>query len=512
MFDYSGAGIKRLTDRLERSASDRRPKKGIYYPYTVHRTYLCGHPDEYVQVDEVTGSTPCRIQHCIVPPIKQPYTGAERAYQQTLERCRNCAVALRSEKRRNGETRSQNTCEGTVQADGQWKKDGFLHVLRRHRFGNSSKYPVKWEDEGPENVVFSSMKDLHEEVQKERGRMPHAIVPYEDRMGNRDVDGPGKRRYIVAERVDPDLLPAPRAPNPLRKKQQQQATSEEVVSQGLWRSNTDRTTRVREVSDSTLEITRHSDPQHSHSSRYYGGIGSSQNYRRDEDGDKTPTQESMRSHNQSSQRDRGAGYGETEAFRRSDPQESVSHGYFDEARRAPPSSTTLLDEMQHPQRPRGSVRRSGGTKTSDITVPQQLDRGAPLRRHLSPAYSPPAPQNHQGMLRERVQRSSPLAPVDEIQRGSAGGAQHRGVYGTRLSGDNVPPGYGTAYSNPHGRVVNQSSSNRGSGEMRRGFSGYRANEKRSPRTSEEQSRRDVQVNEEALRLLEGGPPPRERPS
>lgn len=181
--------------------------QGHTYPYTVHRVYLCGHPDEYIKVDRGPKTNLQKILHTIVP---QPHTiqgKTVRPYRQTLRHCKKCAEAHRGSVRH---PKPLAAHQSQSQGGRSEEKNGFTYVLMRERFSERGREPIRWPDERETDVghdAFRGLKGLHEKMEIGRNFVPHDAISYEERTGRRIVEGPkregsGKLVYVVQTAVD----------------------------------------------------------------------------------------------------------------------------------------------------------------------------------------------------------------------------------------------------------------------------------------------------------------------
>lgn len=203
--EFLHAPMERLTNRL--SAAAPRNPKGAGYPYIMHRAYLCGHPDEWIKVHEIPGVQPRRLQHTLVSAFVPGTRELRMAYDCTLERCPRCADEHQAQRRQERPyecTRSLAANQGEVQSSEDCVKDGFLHVLRRERFGSKvkSERPVRWIDEGDQNKVYRMLREMHVKTEAERGIKQHERI-YEDERPQEQLltNSDRRKRYVTARRV-----------------------------------------------------------------------------------------------------------------------------------------------------------------------------------------------------------------------------------------------------------------------------------------------------------------------
>ncbi|KAF1966286.1 hypothetical protein BU23DRAFT_331125 [Bimuria novae-zelandiae CBS 107.79] len=186
--------------------------QGPKYPYTIHRMYLCGHPDEYIQIDKAPDTNPPRLLHTIVPPPLVVRGKTVKPYKQTRERCTKCAKAHRASKRH---PRSLAAHRIQPQSSDSTERNGFTHVLRRESFFGRGEEPTRWPEEregDPGYRDYSCLKELHHQVESGKNVRPHSAVAFEERAGRRTVEGPkwegrGKLVYVAQTAVDPALAP-----------------------------------------------------------------------------------------------------------------------------------------------------------------------------------------------------------------------------------------------------------------------------------------------------------------
>jgi hypothetical protein len=192
---------------------------GKLYPYLLHRTYLCGHPDECIEVDLVSSlSRSPVIQHTHIPLPQKPRC---KPYQQTLERCPQCAKHYQAQRRQaksSEPVRSLAAYQGHIQGGKTSKKDGFLQTIARYRFQNTPRVPVVWKDEGPDDSAHTFLKNMHDQAMAERDYKSHTAVPYRARR-DKHVIGPTVEAnrtltYAIMVHVDEALIPPPREPTP----------------------------------------------------------------------------------------------------------------------------------------------------------------------------------------------------------------------------------------------------------------------------------------------------------
>lgn len=184
--------------------------EGSAYPYTVHRIYLCGHPDEYIRVDQAPDTTPILILHTIVPRPEMIEGRTVKPYRQMRQRCASCAETHRASAR---QPRSLAAHQIQKQGDPNGCKDGFMHVLRRERFLVQNHNRIRWPDEREDNPGFSEycyLKDLHDKNKLEGDVHIHAAISWRGRAGRRIYQGPervgtGKLVYVVQTAIDSSL-------------------------------------------------------------------------------------------------------------------------------------------------------------------------------------------------------------------------------------------------------------------------------------------------------------------
>ncbi|KAF2689057.1 hypothetical protein K458DRAFT_383723 [Lentithecium fluviatile CBS 122367] len=209
----------------------------LKYPYLLHRTYLCGHPDEFIKVSSNPNPVPVlkiyTVQHTYLPPSPSLL---DQSYKQTLERCPLCARQHQAHKAREKPrepVRSLEAHRGEVQArlSQGYTKDGFLQALARYRFQSASRVPVAWKDEGPDDAVHNLLKEVYGKTTAERDYRPHAPVPYGERS-DKYAEGPGwptcnhigeitrgeetRQTYTIQVEVYEALIPSPPPPEPQR--------------------------------------------------------------------------------------------------------------------------------------------------------------------------------------------------------------------------------------------------------------------------------------------------------
>lgn len=185
------------------------------YPYTFHRRYLCGHPDESIIVDRPHDTL---LQHTITEPSRGN-NSTLKLYQQDLQRCLACAEEHCAERRHNNpserQPRSLAAHQGQAQGGEGWLKDGFLHTLRRKRFFGSSEWSIHWlEEKEKQTGLFETRfwEDLHSKSEEGRSIGPHPGIEFEDRVGRRKVEGPmrqghDKVAYVLQTAIHADLAP-----------------------------------------------------------------------------------------------------------------------------------------------------------------------------------------------------------------------------------------------------------------------------------------------------------------
>ena len=181
--------------------------QGLTYPYTVHRMYLCGHPDEYIKVDRTPDTNPQIIIHTIVPQLQMTESRIIRPYRQMFQRCTRCAEVHRDYARH---PRSLAAHRRQFQNVASVEKNGFIQVLSRERLFQKGKIPIHWPDEQENDFGYDTyrrMKKLHENTVKERDSWLHDAIPYLERFGRRIVKGPkregnGEMTYVVQTAVD----------------------------------------------------------------------------------------------------------------------------------------------------------------------------------------------------------------------------------------------------------------------------------------------------------------------
>lgn len=445
------SGFKRLTTLLDNptpSANHGGPR----YPYIVHRGYHCGHPDEYIEVNEVQGSSPRRIQHCLIPPIEQPFCGSERAYQQTLERCRACARDFNIQKRLKNPRaipRSLTAVQALPLVDDKGERDGFLRVLARLKFGHTGSALKMLKREESESTADARVREIYEKMLCEDVVKPHPRDPYESRVGNRTYDVPGGKSYIVEERVAAELTPtvSPRDSGTLTRPLLDDLFDETGISPGISRSLT-------QPGDDVAAWNRHPDLLRAHSLDSYGNFGN----RADVVNGEHPTwplSTGSASNDISAQTYHGD---------RKFPVETRGLVNRPFNRIEPPPSPAY--ENNNFQRPWGPVRESGGTTMSDPTMNglEKKDLPRSSRSQRGSFHTPPPPRDHRQILKERLQRS-PSSPLSQTTRGSR-------TYRQRGSGETV---------------------------------GSSRSQECAPGNTLIGERQGVQLNEEALNLLEGRP-------
>jgi hypothetical protein len=194
------------------------------YPYTAHRNYLCGHPDEFIKVELWPPTQPGQVptvHHTLILPIKR-VVGNKNPYRQSLERCTLCAREHRTSQRQNFPRhpgRKLAAHQGQLQSVDCSVRDGFLLALARYRFQKEDdaqrEQPFSWKDEGaegPDSGLYGYLEDIYVQAEIARASKPHAGVPYPRR--DKHVVGPGTDKgYAIKVVVDEALLP-PRTPTP----------------------------------------------------------------------------------------------------------------------------------------------------------------------------------------------------------------------------------------------------------------------------------------------------------
>ncbi|PVI07235.1 hypothetical protein DM02DRAFT_622586 [Periconia macrospinosa] len=468
----------RSTGHIERVTPQ---STGARYPYVIHRTYLCGHPDEYIEVNEVQGSSPHRIQHCLIPPIKQPFVGLESAYQQKLKRCSTCEKNINLPKhfKRHPHTslRSEASDKQQGLANGEGVRDGFLEVLCRFMLEkNKGKTPML-KDGDSASVLDKRTNGIYEKILSEQEIIPHPRAPYTSRICNKVFKLPGDRLYIVEERVAPDLMPPL---SPTISETSQRTSIDEYFD------NSDKHRFVPGISTSStwpegkwqgeygdVDWNRQSDPSRFPSYGYYGSFGhENQVLRREEILRSAPIYPPMRRYMREN---------EVNDYARPDP---------------PEYSPGSPHERPKLQRPWGPVRASGGTTVSDPAM-SLLGRN-PSLRHVMPqhrVYTPPPPLDQREMLNGRLPPSlNPklYSPIESQKTTSNVKNNGGGSYSARWGEESVSPRYG---ANRGASMDSQQNEMRSSG----GSMGGSSSTGGSPG-----------VNEEALRLLEGEPKKRYR--
>jgi hypothetical protein len=214
---FSHVAMSRPPSTQTETKSEAAP--GLSYPYRIRRTYFCGHPDEYIEVDMVSSTQSPVIQHTHVPPSLSNH--GFKPYRQTLERCPTCAKqhqALNRQERPKEPVPSLATCQGHLQDGNSGVKDGFLQTLAWYRFHRTSREPIVWPDEGPQSSVHSFLKDAYEQTIARQNRKLHAAVPYRARR-DKHVLGPtmGDEKilsYTIMVNVDEALISPVHPPTP----------------------------------------------------------------------------------------------------------------------------------------------------------------------------------------------------------------------------------------------------------------------------------------------------------
>lgn len=197
---------------------------GQKYPYTIHRIYLCGHPEENIRVDKAPETSPLRVIHTIIPRPRTTDT-LVFPYKQTRPRCQKCAEAhMQRPSTRHPRSFTANQCQ--PQDSLVEEKNGFTHVLGRLRFlgrPENEAHTVVWPDEkegDPGHEYYRRLKKLYDSVEADRNVGPHSSVPMEQRAGARIVEGPDregseKLAYVLRTAVDEALAPRQEYPHGL---------------------------------------------------------------------------------------------------------------------------------------------------------------------------------------------------------------------------------------------------------------------------------------------------------
>ncbi|CAO2651067.1 Nn.00g093640.m01.CDS01 [Neocucurbitaria sp. VM-36] len=121
----------------------------LHYPYSFRRVFLCGHPDEYIEVSRLLNYE--HLTHTLITLEEYEQRARARKSRQmyTLERCRCCAFeyhhryleSRRGSKKETG--RSMAACQGEAKRFGQTVKrvkDGFELALKWMEKGNSAEH------------------------------------------------------------------------------------------------------------------------------------------------------------------------------------------------------------------------------------------------------------------------------------------------------------------------------------------------------------------------------------
>ncbi|KAF2446728.1 hypothetical protein P171DRAFT_441975 [Karstenula rhodostoma CBS 690.94] len=175
------------------------PAQGPRYPYTIHRIYLCGHPEEYTQIERAQNTSPPRILHTLVPRPRVVQGVSVRPYRQIREQCIACTSPSSSAK-----------THGRPLSRGGRVKNGFLQVLVRERFSGVEERAIRWPEEregGVGNEEFRRLKELHDNFEAQRNVSPHSAVAYQDRAERKMVKGPAREggrkvAYVLQTAVD----------------------------------------------------------------------------------------------------------------------------------------------------------------------------------------------------------------------------------------------------------------------------------------------------------------------
>ncbi|KAK7189097.1 hypothetical protein PSPO01_04684 [Paraphaeosphaeria sporulosa] len=123
------------------------PSQGLRYPYTIRRIYLCGHPEEYVQIERAYHTRPPRILHTLVP---QPQVVAGRSWDEV-----------------------------------EWG---------RNRGERSIPWP-KEKERGLGSEEYRGLQDIYEAIGTGRDVRPHSAVSYQDRVARKMVEGPAREGH-----------------------------------------------------------------------------------------------------------------------------------------------------------------------------------------------------------------------------------------------------------------------------------------------------------------------------
>ncbi|KAF9738862.1 hypothetical protein PMIN02_001174 [Paraphaeosphaeria minitans] len=172
-----------------------------HYPYTIHRIYLCGHPDDYIQIERAQNARPPRILHTLVPQPRVVAGVSVRPYRQIQQRCAVCAYSF-------GQG-SSSRFRNKVEEGRDSMKNGFMSVLVRERFSGRGEWSIPWQEDredGPGNDEYRRLKELHGHIEAGSHLIPHSAMSYQDRAVRKTVGGParegaGKIAYVLQTAV-----------------------------------------------------------------------------------------------------------------------------------------------------------------------------------------------------------------------------------------------------------------------------------------------------------------------
>src|SRR5689334_16415156 len=102
------------------SSSNNKNTPNLYYPYTVHRKYLCGHTPCFIRLSRQSSSSDqslSRLVHEYIPPLQ--VDDPAKAYRQTLPRCGPCKRVFEEVNvQRGGGSRGKIGTKGKAGMDG----------------------------------------------------------------------------------------------------------------------------------------------------------------------------------------------------------------------------------------------------------------------------------------------------------------------------------------------------------------------------------------------------------